>query len=104
MERAWRAHRDDGLVVIGVNARDSEADAKSFVREFDITYPVVVDEDLELMHRLSDIEGWPQTFFVERDGDLSTVPVNGTTGRDGGTVDIGALEPATLKRRIEAIL
>ncbi|MDQ3752426.1 MAG: TlpA family protein disulfide reductase [Actinomycetota bacterium] len=104
LERAWRDYRDDGLVVIGVNARDSEADAKSFVREFDVTYPVVVDDDLELMHKLSNIEGWPQTFFVERDGDLSTVPTSGNRGRDGATVDLGALEPAALKRRIEALL
>lgn len=104
LERAWRAHRDDGLVVIGVNARDSASDARSFVREFDITYPVVVDEDLELMHQMSDIEGWPQTFFVERDGDLSRVPARGNLGRDGATVDIGALDPATLRRRIAALL
>lgn len=104
LERAWRSYRDDGLMVIGVNARDSEADAKSFVREFDITYPVVVDEDLELMHEMSSIEGWPQTFFVERDGDLSTVPARGNRGRDGATVDLGALESAALKRRIEALL
>lgn len=104
MERAWRAYRDDGLVVIGVNARDSETDAKSFVREFDITYPVVVDENLDLMHKMSSIEGWPQTFFVERDGDLSTVPTRGNRGRDGATVDLGALESAALKRRIEALL
>lgn len=104
LERAWRAHRDDGLMVIGVNARDSAADARSFVREFDITYPVVVDEDLELMHQMSDIEGWPQTFFVERDGDLSRVPARGNLGRDGATVDIGALDPATLRRRIAALL
>jgi len=104
LERAWRSYRDEGLVVIGVNARDSEADAKSFVREFGITYPVVVDEDLELMHKMSSIEGWPQTFFVKRGGDLSTVPAGGTRGRDGVTVDLGALEPAALERRIEAIL
>jgi len=104
LERAWRSYRDEGLVVIGVNARDSEADAKSFVREFDITYPVVVDEDLELMHEMSSIEGWPQTFFVERDGDLSTAPARGNRGRDGNTVDLGALESAALKRRIEALL
>ncbi len=104
LERAWRAYRDDGLVVIGVNGRDAEADARSFVREFDITYPVVVDEDLELMHRMSSIEGWPQTFFVEGEGDLSAVPARGNRGRDGATVDLGALESAELERRIEALL
>jgi cytochrome c biogenesis protein CcmG/thiol:disulfide interchange protein DsbE len=104
LERVWRAHRDDGLVVIGVNARDTAADARSFVREFDITYPVVVDEDLELMHEMSDIEGWPQTFFVKRNGDLSRVPARGNLGRDGATVDIGALDSATLRRRIAALL
>lgn len=104
LERAWRDYRDAGLVVIGVNARDSQGDAESFVREFDITYPVVVDEDLDLMHSMSGIVGWPQTFFVERNGDLSTVPAHGNRGRDGATVNLGALEPAVLKRRIEALL
>ncbi len=104
LERAWRTYRDDGLLVIGVNARDSAADAKAFVREFDITYPVVVDGDLDLMRRMSGIVGWPQTFFVERNGDLSTAPTSGNRGRDGATVDLGALEPEALKQRIEALL
>ena len=104
LERAWRTYRDEGLMVIGVNARDSAADAEGFVREFDITYPVIVDDDLDLMRKMSGIVGWPQTFFVERDGDLSTAPSSGNRGRDGATVDLGALESAALKRRIEALL
>ncbi|MDQ3751774.1 MAG: TlpA family protein disulfide reductase [Actinomycetota bacterium] len=104
LERAWRTYRDEGLVVIGVNARDSAADAKGFVREFDITYPVIVDDDLDLMHKMSGIVGWPQTFFVKRDGHLSTAPASGNRGRDGATVDLGALESAALERRIEALL
>jgi cytochrome c biogenesis protein CcmG/thiol:disulfide interchange protein DsbE len=104
LERAWRNYRDEGLMVIGVNARDSAADARGFVREFNITYPVVVDEDLDLMREMSDIVGWPQTFFVKRDGDLSIAPASGSRGRDGATVDLGALESAALERRIEALL
>ena len=67
LEAAWREHRDRGVVVLGVDARDLVADGRAFVREFGITYPNGYDGP----GRISDaygLTGFPETYFVDREG------------------------------------
>ena len=67
LERAWKTYRDKGLLVIGVNIQDLEADARRFVAEVGITYPNVRDRDGKA-NRAYGITGIPETFFVSADG------------------------------------
>src|SRR3972149_2468565 len=67
LERAWKTYRDKGLLVIGVNIQDLEADARRFVAEVGITYPNVRDRDGKA-NRAYGITGIPETFFVSPDG------------------------------------
>ncbi len=65
-------YRDQGLVVIGVHAPEF-----SFARElrqiekacaeFDITYPVVLDNDYAIWQAY-DNKGWPSKFLIDADG------------------------------------
>jgi thiol-disulfide isomerase/thioredoxin len=71
--RAWsRAYRDDGLVVLGVHTPEfsfeHEIDhVQRAVREREIDYPVMLDNDYEIW-RAFDNHAWPALFFVDRDG------------------------------------
>ncbi len=67
LERAWQTYRDKGLLVIGVNIQDLEADARRFVADNGITYPNVRDRDGKA-NRAYGITGIPETFFVSPDG------------------------------------
>src|SRR3989304_1741804 len=67
LERAWKTYRDKGLLVIGVNIQDLEADARRFVAEVGITYPNVRDRDGKA-NRAYGITGIPEKFFVSPDG------------------------------------
>jgi cytochrome c biogenesis protein CcmG, thiol:disulfide interchange protein DsbE len=69
LERTWREHRNDGLVVVGVNFNDVDSDARSFVEDEGLTYPVVVDRKGSIMGRYG-LTGVPETFFVDRQGRL----------------------------------
>jgi cytochrome c biogenesis protein CcmG/thiol:disulfide interchange protein DsbE len=69
LERAWREHRGDGLVVVGVDFNDLRSDARDFMEETGITYPVVYDRDGELVADYG-ATGVPETFFVDRQGRL----------------------------------
>jgi cytochrome c biogenesis protein CcmG/thiol:disulfide interchange protein DsbE len=69
LEAAWREHRDDGLVVLGVDFNDLRSDALAFMREVGMTYPVVYDRDGELVAKYG-ATGVPETFFVDRRGRL----------------------------------
>jgi cytochrome c biogenesis protein CcmG/thiol:disulfide interchange protein DsbE len=69
LEEAWREHRDRGLVVLGVDAQDFKGDARKFMARYGLTYPVVYDGKGSTLGRYG-ITGFPETFFVDRQGNL----------------------------------
>ena len=69
LEAAWREHRDEGLVVLGVDFNDLRSDALRFMEREGITYPVVYDRDGALVAKYGAV-GVPETFFVDRRGRL----------------------------------
>ena len=52
LEQVWREHRDRGLVVLGVDAKDFRGDARRFVRRFGLTFPIVFDGEGDDARRL----------------------------------------------------
>jgi cytochrome c biogenesis protein CcmG/thiol:disulfide interchange protein DsbE len=69
LEEAWQKHRRRGLVVVGVDAQDFKGDARTFMERFGLTYPVVYDGKGSTLGRYG-ITGFPETFFVDRQGNL----------------------------------
>ena len=67
LERAWRTYRGDGVLFVGVDIQDSEAEARSYVRQYDITYPNGLDTDGKITIDYGVI-GLPVTFFVDSSG------------------------------------
>jgi cytochrome c biogenesis protein CcmG/thiol:disulfide interchange protein DsbE len=67
LEAAWRKYRDRGVVFIGVDTNDFTADAKKFVEEFDVTYPIAYDGPGNLWDPWG-LTALPETFVVGRDG------------------------------------
>ena len=105
LEKMYQRYKDQGVRFIGVNIRDQESNAQRFVEEFDVTFPIVRDEDQELAQGL-DVYGLPQTFFVDRDWQLtSTTDTDGqeATGQ-GGTIVLGAVTERELTEQIEQLL
>jgi len=83
LEKAWRRHRGDGLVVLGIDFNDLRPDALGFMRKHGLSYPVVYDRDGELVAKFG-ATGVPETFFVDRRGRLVGRRVTGAVNaRDG---------------------
>lgn len=70
LEQTWRRYRDQGLVIIGLNLWDKEADARAFMREFGLTYPNVLDEGGRVAIEYG-VAGIPETIVVAADGRIS---------------------------------
>ena len=65
-----RLHRDlgrDGLVVVGVNAREDVAPIAEFARALDLSFPLAVDPDGKVGAAYG-VVGLPTTFVIGRDG------------------------------------
>lgn len=69
LEAAWRRWRGEGLVVVGIDAQDFKADARRFMRRYGLTYPIVHDASSSTLTSYG-VTGFPETFFVGRDGKL----------------------------------
>ena len=77
--------------MLGVNvAWDNDADARKFVEEYKVPYPVGRDSVGDIA-RLYKIEGTPTTFLINRDGSLY--------GRS-----VGAMTEEEFQKSIDALL
>ena len=105
LERTWKKYEAEGVRFVGVNIEDTEERARDFVREYGITFPVVLDYDKKLFEGLRLIQGLPQTVFVGADGELTSVTAGEAAGSgQGGTTTLGAIEADVLETRIQALL
>ena len=69
LERAWRAYRESGVWIVGVDIQDTDQEARTFLREFGVTYPSGPDPDGQITVAYGVI-GLPTTFFVSREGTI----------------------------------
>jgi cytochrome c biogenesis protein CcmG, thiol:disulfide interchange protein DsbE len=69
LQRTYAQYRRDGLVVVGVDAEDFKADAKHFAKRYGLTYPIVRDVRKDAVAKWG-VTGYPETFFVDRQGRL----------------------------------
>ena len=67
LEQAYRENVDGGLVVLGVNQGEQQAIAADFVQQFGLTFPIVLDQRLQVSN-LYQSNSLPTTFFIDRDG------------------------------------
>ncbi len=103
LERAWRRYRARGVVFLGVNIRDSRSDARRFVDEFDITYPVVQDPTSELTKKLR-VTGLPETFFIDDEWRFVASAAGLARGEQEGTVVLGAISEEQLTSNVEILI
>lgn len=76
LEQAWQDNKERGLVILGVDSQDFRDDARSFMKRFGLTYPIVYDGKGSTLGKYG-ITGFPETFFVGRDGNLVDVHIVG---------------------------
>ncbi len=76
LERVWNDYRDQGLVILAVNQRESAARVGAFVEELGLTFPVLLDPNGTVGARYQ-LRAYPTTFFVGRDGVIQDVVLGG---------------------------
>lgn len=69
LERVWRAYQDKGVVFVGIDVWDTEADARAFMERYGITYPNGPDPTGEIAVEYG-VTGLPETWVLDREGKL----------------------------------
>lgn len=81
LQAAHASQSKGGVAVIGVNLSKREGnmdDVPAFIKEFGVTFPVLLDVDGDVA-RLYQVRGQPASVFIDREGTVQTVwygPVN----------------------------
>lgn len=67
LENLYRAYRDRGFVVVGVNFRESAGVVRGFMQELRLSFPALVDTDAAVS-RAFGVRGLPVSFLLDREG------------------------------------
>ena len=104
LEKTYKEYEEAGVQLIGVDVMDTKEDARRFINEFGITYPVVTDYDLVLSDQLRTGYAWPQTYFLDEDLVVADSAAGEEVGDRGTASTLGAIEEADLRSGIETLL
>ena len=92
--KTWHAYAARGVVVLGLDVDDTPADARRFLADYHVDYPIVTVPGDRLL-RAYGVIGLPTTVFVDASGTIRAREVGGFVGADG---------ERTLARRLDALL
>jgi cytochrome c biogenesis protein CcmG/thiol:disulfide interchange protein DsbE len=73
LERFWREHRGDGTTVLGIDLDDASDDARSFAREFGLTYPLLRQGDGDPLKQAYGMTGLPENFVIDPNGSIRLI-------------------------------
>jgi peroxiredoxin len=93
-EKLYRARKDDGLVVIGLNIEHDTAKAANFAATRSLSFPVVM-ANAAIDRALKRPKGLPVTYVIGRDGVLKQLEKSELFEED--VADIGAMIGASPK-------
>ena len=79
---AYEAHKDEGFVILAIDLafQDSIPDVETFVEEFGMTFPVLLDHDGVVTNGLYRLLGLPMSIFVNREGVVTRLHIGAMTG------------------------
>lgn len=72
IQSQYEKWKDRGVQVLALNLDESPITVQSFVKQNQVTFPVLFDKDLNMRNRYRVI-GYPTTFFINKDGKIDTI-------------------------------
>jgi cytochrome c biogenesis protein CcmG/thiol:disulfide interchange protein DsbE len=92
--KAAHAYASRGVVVVGFDVDDTPAEARRFLDQYHVDYPIVTVPD-DRLPRAYGVIGLPTTVFVDASGMIRARQLGGFVGADG---------ERTLTQRLDALL
>ena len=90
LERGWRAFKDRGVVVMGVDIQDKAEAGRKFINDFSLTFPNALDPTGRVSVDYG-VYGVPETFFIDAKGRVRAKHV-------------GAVTEEVVRRQVERLL
>jgi cytochrome c biogenesis protein CcmG/thiol:disulfide interchange protein DsbE len=76
IETIYKKYQSVGLVVLGINvtSQDNLTDAKETVNNFNLSYPILIDESAHVS-KLYEMRGIPTSFFIDSQGIIRRIQI-----------------------------
>ncbi len=74
MEAIYKKYKDSGFVILAVDVGDSEVKVKRYIKEHNLTFPVLLDWSQAIAGDFA-IRGLPTTFIIDKNGMISAVAI-----------------------------
>lgn len=84
IQAAYDKYQSQNLVVLGINVtiQDNLDDIKVFVEEFNLTFPILLDESGVVSAELFRLRGLPTSFFIDSEGILQRIQIGAIPTKD----------------------
>lgn len=82
LQEAYEKHKEDGFVILGVNLVENEVTVRGFLKNYGLTFPVVLDPDRSVAVGKYKVKPLPTSFFIDKDGVLQAVAERPLSVRD----------------------
>ena len=82
LQQVWQEQQHKGVQFVGLDTRDSDTSARSFVSRFGLTYPQAIDTDGQVQLLFRDTlpaQAIPSTLIVDADGKVAARVLGATT-------------------------
>lgn len=71
LEALWQQYKDQDVIFLGVTVTDPPTDSLAFMEEYGMTYPNAEDGRSEVSKALYHIQGVPETFVIDKQGNIN---------------------------------
>ena len=74
LQSFYSTNQDKGFVILAIDAGDSLPEVQSFVREYNLSFPVLLDPQIDLVKRMK-IFNYPTSILIGRDGVVKNIQI-----------------------------
>ena len=74
LQSFYSAHKDQGFVILAINAGDARSDVQSFAGSYQLTFPVLLDTQVDVIKRMG-IFNYPTSVLIDRNGIVKNIQV-----------------------------
>lgn len=81
LQAFYQAHRAENFTILGINAGDPSSKAAAFVSQQGITFPILLDPNVELLTSLG-VDSFPTSILIDADGMVRSIHIGMYTAED----------------------
>ncbi|WP_062356206.1 thiol-disulfide oxidoreductase ResA [Bacillus kwashiorkori] len=69
MDNQYKVYREEGVEILAVNVGETKLAIERFAKQYDLSFPIIVDEDGEVQHAYG-VLPLPATFLIDPEGKI----------------------------------